>query len=81
MACSLSPLVQFGASAWTYEDWQGRVYTRQYAKITFARECLEEYCQYQYQGEPLSRTVGNDLDVLPISHRKPTPALSLGIEA
>ena len=33
---------------------------RQYAKSTFARECLGEYCQYQYQGEPLFRTVGND---------------------
>jgi len=36
---------------WTYEGWQGQVYTRQYAMSTFARE---------YQGEPLFRTVGND---------------------
>jgi uncharacterized protein YecE (DUF72 family) len=56
----LSPLVRFGTSTWTYEGWQGQVYTRQYAKSTFARECLGEYCQYQYQGEPLFRTVGND---------------------
>ena len=44
----------------TYEGWQGQVYKRQYAKNTFSRECLGEYCQYQYQGEPLFRTVGND---------------------
>ena len=24
------------------------------------QECLGEYCQYQYHGEPLFRTVGND---------------------
>ena len=58
MACS--PLVRFGTSTWTYEGWQGQVYTRQYAKSTFARECLGEYCQYQYKNEPLFRTVGND---------------------
>lgn len=46
--------------AGTYEGWQGHVYKKQYAKSTFARECLGEYCQYQYQGEPLFRTVGND---------------------
>jgi uncharacterized protein YecE (DUF72 family) len=60
MSLSLSPLIRFGTSTWTYEGWQGQVYTRQYAKSTFARECLGEYCQYQYQGEPLFRTVGND---------------------
>ena len=60
MALSLSPLIRFGTSTWTYEGWQGQVYTRQYAKTTIARECLGEYCQYQYQGEPLLRTVGND---------------------
>ena len=57
---SVSPLVRFGTSTWTYEGWQGQVYQRQYAKSTFARECLGEYCQYQYQGEPIFRTVGND---------------------
>ena len=56
----ISPLVRFGTSTWTYEGWQGQVYKRAYAKSTFARECLGEYCQYQYQGEPLFRTVGND---------------------
>ncbi len=56
----LSPLIRFGTSTWTSEGWQGQVYTRQYAKSTFARECLGEYCQYQSQGEPLFRTVGND---------------------
>jgi uncharacterized protein YecE (DUF72 family) len=60
MALSLSPLIRFGTSTWTYEGWQGQVYTRHYAKSTFARECLGEYCQYQYQDEPLFRTVGND---------------------
>lgn len=57
---ALSPLVRFGTSTWTYEGWQGQVYTRQYAKGTFDRECLGEYCQYQYHNEPLFRTVGND---------------------
>jgi len=45
---------------WTYEGWQGQVYIRQYAMSTFARECQGEYCPYEYQGEPLFRTVGND---------------------
>ena len=57
---AISPLVRFGTSTWTYEGWQGQVYQRQYAKSTFARECLGEYCQYQYKNEPLFRTVGND---------------------
>ncbi len=60
MALSLSPLIRFGTSTWTYEGWQGQVYKRQYAKTSFARECLGEYCQYQYNNEPLFRTVGND---------------------
>jgi uncharacterized protein YecE (DUF72 family) len=60
MPLSLYPLIRFGTSTWTYEGWQGQVYQRQYAKSTFARECLGEYCQYQYEGEPLFRTVGND---------------------
>jgi uncharacterized protein YecE (DUF72 family) len=60
MPLSLSPLIRFGTSTWTYEGWQGQVYHRWYAKSTFVRECLGEYCQYQYQGEPLFRTVGND---------------------
>ncbi len=57
---SLSPLIRFGTSTWTYEGWQGQVYLKKYAKTTFARECLGEYCQYLYNGEPLFRTVGND---------------------
>ncbi|UVT14603.1 MAG: hypothetical protein H8K04_12175 [Nitrospira sp.] len=56
----LSPLIRFGPSTWTYEGWQGQVYLKQYAKTTFARECLGEYCQYLHNGEPLFRTVGND---------------------
>lgn len=57
---SLSPFIFFGTSTWAYEDWQGQVYRRQYAKAAFARECLGEYCQYLHNGEPLFRTVGND---------------------
>jgi uncharacterized protein YecE (DUF72 family) len=60
MSPSLSPLIRFGTSTWTYEGWRGQVYKRQYAKSAFTRECLGEYCQYQRQGEPLFRTVGND---------------------
>jgi len=60
MPLSLSPLIRFGTSTWTYEGWQGQVYKRQYAKTKFAQECLGEYCQYQYNNEPLFRTVGND---------------------
>ncbi len=54
------PLVRFGTSTWTYEGWQGQVYLKPYAKTRFARECLGEYCQYLYKGQPLFRTVGND---------------------
>ena len=57
---SISELVRLGTSTWTYEGWQGQVYKRQYGKTIFARDCLSEYCQYLYQGEPLFRTVGND---------------------
>ncbi len=53
-------LVRFGTSTWTYEGWQGQIYLKPYAKTTFARECLGEYCQYFYKGQPLFRTVGND---------------------
>lgn len=56
----LSPLIRFGTSTWAYEGWQGQIYQRQYPKGRFAAECLGEYCQYQYRGEPLFRTVGND---------------------
>jgi uncharacterized protein YecE (DUF72 family) len=57
---SLTPLISFGTSTWAYEGWQGQIYQRPYAKTTFARECLGEYCQYLHTGEPLFRTVGND---------------------
>jgi hypothetical protein len=56
----LPPLIRFGTSTWTYEGWQGQIYKREYKKTLFARECLGEYCQYLYNGEPLFRTVGND---------------------
>ena len=56
---TLSPLIRFGTSTWAYEGWHGQVYKKQYAKSTFARECLGEQSQYQYQGEPLFRTVSN----------------------
>ncbi|MDK2744338.1 MAG: DUF72 domain-containing protein [Nitrospira sp. BO4] len=56
----LSKLIRFGTSTWTYEGWQVQVYLKQYAKTTFARECLGEYCQFLYNGEPCFRTVGND---------------------
>jgi len=69
MALSLSPLIRFGTSTWTYEGWQGQIYTRHYAKSTFVRECLGEYCQYQYNGQQLFRTVGNDSTF----YRPPTP--------
>lgn len=29
-------------------------------KTAFTRECLGEFCQYLYHGQPLFRTVGND---------------------
>jgi uncharacterized protein YecE (DUF72 family) len=57
---TISPLIRFGTSTWTYEGWQGQIYKRTYAKSRFARECLGEYCQYLYNGEPLFRTVGID---------------------
>jgi uncharacterized protein YecE (DUF72 family) len=55
-----SSLVRFGTSNWTYKGWQGQVYKSQYTRSRFKRECLVEYCQYQYQGKPLFRTVGTD---------------------
>jgi uncharacterized protein YecE (DUF72 family) len=56
----ISDLVRFGTSTWTYEGWQGQVYRRNYAPTAFTRECLGEFCQYLYKGQPLFRTVGND---------------------
>ena len=60
MALSISPLIRLGTFTWTYEGWKDQVYRRQYAKSTFARECLSEYCQYQHNNETRFRTVGND---------------------
>ena len=60
MSLSLSPLIRFGTSTWAYAGWQGQVYKKPYAKSVFARECLGEYCQYQYNNEPVFRAVGND---------------------
>jgi uncharacterized protein YecE (DUF72 family) len=55
-----STLIRFGASTWAYEVWKGQIYKKKYTKRLFDRECLGEYCQYLYNGEPLFRTVGND---------------------
>jgi uncharacterized protein YecE (DUF72 family) len=57
---SLSPFVRFGTSTWTYEGWKGQVYTKSYPKSRFKQDCLSEYATYEYQGEPLFRTVGID---------------------
>src|SRR5687768_6301236 len=57
---SLSPLIRFGTSTWTYEGWQGQVYKKTYPQSRFQQDCLAEYAQYEYQGEPLFRTVGID---------------------
>jgi uncharacterized protein YecE (DUF72 family) len=60
MALSLSPLIRFGTSTWTYEGWQGRSTNVSMRRTRLHRSALGEYCQYEYQGEPLFRTVGND---------------------
>jgi uncharacterized protein YecE (DUF72 family) len=52
--------IRFGTSTWAYPGWQGQVYHRHYHPARFPQECLEEYCQYQYNGELLFRTVGHD---------------------
>jgi uncharacterized protein YecE (DUF72 family) len=56
----LSPLIRFGSSTWTYEGWQGIVYTRPYPKGRFKQDCLAEYARYRYKDEILFRTVGFD---------------------
>jgi uncharacterized protein YecE (DUF72 family) len=56
----LSPLIRFGTSTWTYEGWQGQVYNKTYPKSRFKHDCLAKYATYEYQGEPLFRTVGID---------------------
>jgi uncharacterized protein YecE (DUF72 family) len=35
MALTLSPLIRFGTSTWTYEGWQDQVYKREYVKGAF----------------------------------------------
>jgi uncharacterized protein YecE (DUF72 family) len=57
---ALSPFVFFGTSTWTYEGWKGEVYKKQYPKGRFKQDCLAEYARYEYEGEPLFRTVGFD---------------------
>lgn len=57
---ALSPLVRLGTSTWTYEGWKGEVYRQPYAKGRFKQDCLAEYVRYEYDGEPLFRTVGFD---------------------
>lgn len=57
---SLSPLIRFGTSTWAYEGWQGLVYHQAYPKGRFTKDCLAEYAAYEYQGQPLFRTVGLD---------------------
>lgn len=63
-------LIRFGTSTWTYEGWQGQIYRRKYAPTAFTRECLGEFCQYLYKGQPLFKTVGIDSSF----YRPPTTA-------
>ena len=66
---SLSPLIKFGTSTWTYEGWQGLVYHKLYPKGRFKQDCLAEYAEYEYAGERLFRTVGFDFSF----YGPPTP--------
>ena len=59
-AAPLSALIRFGTSTWTYEGWQGLVYTKRYPPSRFKSDCLAEYARYEYHGERLFRTVGFD---------------------
>ncbi|MBS0152249.1 MAG: DUF72 domain-containing protein [Nitrospira sp.] len=56
----VSPFIRFGTSTWTYEGWRGQVYLKNYPKGSFTKQCLSEYWQFQHNGSPLFRTVGND---------------------
>jgi uncharacterized protein YecE (DUF72 family) len=56
----LSQLIRLGTSTWTYEGWKGEIYRQPYAKGRFKLDCLAEYARYEYEGEPLFRTVGFD---------------------
>lgn len=57
---ALSTFIHLGTSTWAYEGWQGEVYRRAYPKGRFKQDCLAEYVNYEFQGEPLFRTVGFD---------------------
>jgi uncharacterized protein YecE (DUF72 family) len=57
---TLSPLIRFGTSPWTYEGWQGQVYKKTYTKSRFKQDCLAEYADFEYTGQRLFRTVGID---------------------
>jgi uncharacterized protein YecE (DUF72 family) len=57
---ALTPLVHLGTSTWAYEGWQSEVYRQVYPKGRFKQDCLREYAAYEYEGEPLFRTVGFD---------------------
>jgi len=63
-------LIKFGTSTWTYEGWQGLIYTKAYPKGRFKQDCLAEYARYEYRGQPLFRTVGLDQTF----YRPPTEA-------
>jgi len=56
----MSPLIRFGTSTWAYEGWQGLLYRKAYPKGRFKKDCLTEYTQYEYNGQPLFRTAGLD---------------------
>jgi hypothetical protein len=49
---SLSPLIKFGTSTWAYEGWRGTVYTKDYPKGRFKKDCLAEYAAYRYKDVP-----------------------------
>lgn len=57
-----SPLVRFGASTWTYEGWQGQIYRKKYAKITFPGRLLTSlkmsYEAAEKRAEPYNKIVG-----------------------
>ena len=63
MVLSLSPLIRFGTSTWTYEGCKARSVHDNMPRPVCAG-MSREYCQYEYDNEPLFRTVGNDGDVL-----------------
>ena len=75
---SLSPLIRFGTSTWTYEGWKGQVYKKSYPKSRFKQDSLAEYAAYEYKGERLFRTVGIDhtfygIDSIQLTNVVPAP--------